>query len=68
MILRLEKIVHGFFLKAVVSDSGFRMSYSLHMNKFAQFEKDLMFFSHYVMSFCDPMDCSPPGSSVHGTL
>ena len=50
MILRLEKIVHGFFLKAVVSDSGFRMSYSLHMNKFAQFEKDLMFFSHYVMS------------------
>ena len=22
-------------------------------------------FSH-VQSFCDPMDCSPPGSSVHG--
>ena len=21
-----------------------------------------------VMSLCDPMDCSPPGSSVHGIL
>ena len=26
-------------------------------------------FSHSVTcSFCDPMDCSPPGSSVHGIL
>ena len=24
-------------------------------------------FSH-VQPFCDPMDCSPPGSSVHGIL
>ena len=23
-------------------------------------------FSHSVMSLCNPMDCSPPGSSVHG--
>ena len=24
-------------------------------------------FSHYIVSeFCDPLDCSPPGSSVHG--
>ena len=22
--------------------------------------------SHPVMPLCDPMDCSPPGSSVHG--
>jgi len=27
----------------------------------------LLLFSHRVMSdSCDPMDCSPPGSSVHG--
>ena len=27
------------------------------------------FFSHQVTSnSCNPMDCSPPGSSVHGTL
>ena len=24
--------------------------------------------SHSVVSFCDPMDCSPPGSSVRGIL
>ena len=24
--------------------------------------------SHLVVSLCDPMDCSPPGSSVHGIL
>ena len=24
--------------------------------------------SHSVMSLCSPMDCSPPGSSVHGIL
>ena len=24
--------------------------------------------SHSVMSLCDLMDCSPPGSSVHGIL
>ena len=24
--------------------------------------------SHSVVSDCDPMDCSPPGSSVHGIL
>ena len=24
--------------------------------------------SHSVVSFCDPMDCSPSGSSVHGIL
>ena len=24
--------------------------------------------SHSVMSCCDPWDCNPPGSSVHGTL
>ena len=23
---------------------------------------------NHVQLFCDPMDCSPPGSSVHGTL
>ena len=51
MILWLGKIVRGFFLKAVVSDSGFRRSYSLHMNKFAQLEKNLMLLlSHYVVS------------------
>ena len=51
MILWLGKIVHGFFLKAVVSDSGFRRSYSLHMNKFAELEKNLMLLlSHYVVS------------------
>ena len=22
----------------------------------------------HVQFFCDPMDCSPPGSSVHGTF
>ena len=26
----------------------------------------LLLFSHSVVSDCDPMDCSPPGSSVHG--
>ena len=27
----------------------------------------VLHFSHYVMSdSCDPIDCSPPGSSVHG--
>ena len=25
-----------------------------------------MWVSHSVMSDCDPVDCSPPGSSVHG--
>ena len=25
----------------------------------------LLFFSHQVMSDCDPMDCSPQGSSLH---
>ena len=25
-----------------------------------------LFFGCYVQLFCDPMDCSPPGSSVHG--
>ena len=25
-------------------------------------------FSTYMLSLCDPMDCSPPGSSVHGIL
>ena len=27
-------------------------------------------FSHFscIWLFCDPVDCSPPGSSVHGTL
>ena len=25
-------------------------------------------FSHLVMTLCDPMDCSLPGSSVHGIL
>ena len=24
--------------------------------------------SHLVVSLCDPMDCSTPGSSVHGIL
>ena len=24
--------------------------------------------SHLVVSLCDPMDCSAPGSSVHGIL
>ena len=27
-----------------------------------------MCVSHSVMLFCDPMDCSPPGSPVHGIL
>ena len=26
----------------------------------------LLFFSHCIWLFCDPMDCNPPGSSVHG--
>ena len=25
-------------------------------------------FSHARFTLCDPMDCSPPGSSVHGIL
>ena len=25
-------------------------------------------FSHSVMTLCDPVDCSMPGSSVHGVL
>ena len=29
----------------------------------------LLLFSHWVMpTLCDPMDCSPPNSSVHGIL
>ena len=30
----------------------------------------MLLLSHSVVSdsFCDPMDCSPPGSSVHGIL
>ena len=29
--------------------------------------KQIVLFSHKVLSnLCDPMDCSPPGSSVHG--
>ena len=60
MIFWLRKIVHGFFLKAVLSNSGLRMSYSLHMNKFAQFEKNLMFFSHYIVSdFLPPCHQAP---------
>ena len=27
-----------------------------------------MLVTHHVQLFCDPMDCSPPGSSVHGIL
>ena len=28
----------------------------------------LLFSCQVVSSSCDPMDCSPPGSSVHGTI
>ena len=28
----------------------------------------LFLFSHYVQLFCNPVDCSPLGSSVHGLL
>ena len=28
----------------------------------------LLLFSHYVQLFCNPVDCSPLGSSVHGLL
>ena len=24
--------------------------------------------AQYCLTLCDPMDCSPPGSSVHGSL
>ena len=27
-----------------------------------------MFWGTVVSDSCDPLDCSPPGSSVHGTL
>ena len=39
-----------------------------HIHKFISFfVYFLLLFSHYVQLFCDPMDCSPPTSSVHGT-
>ena len=27
-----------------------------------------VFVTKLCLTLCDPMDCSPPGSSVHGTL
>ena len=36
---------------------------------FIKVSKDLSLFSRQVMSYsCDPVDCSLPGSSVHGIL
>ena len=30
--------------------------------------RDLCLHAQWCLSLCDPMDCSPPGSSVHGIL
>ena len=40
-----------------------------HKGLFQPKRRVLLSFSRSVVSdFCDPMDCSPPGSSVHGIL
>ena len=37
----------------------------INLSSFSSY-KLLLLFSHYVQQFCDRIDCSPPGSSVHG--
>ena len=39
----------------------------INLSSFSSY-KLLLLFSHYVQQFCDRIDCSPPGSSVHGIL
>ena len=40
---------------------------TIEMNERSQTKEELLLFSQsHVWLFCDPRDCSPPGSSVHG--
>ena len=63
-----------------VEDNRFKMHYSgavinpwLYLIKAVLFLQTLSFFVHVLGAqscpvLCDPMDCRPPDSSVHGTL
>ena len=51
------------FFKNNINNKNYNSSHSLYLFTILGF----IFFSHSVMSdSCDPMDCSPPGSPVHG--
>ena len=62
--------------KMKVSKTNFK-SYSAKVGKNLIFPKTLIYFRIMAVlclvtqscpTLCDPMDCSPPGSSVYGTL
>ena len=43
------------------------LSYQLSFNEFRSFQRKVSVAQSYP-TLCNPMDCSPPGSSVHGIL
>ena len=50
--------------KEVKEEGG--MNWEIEIDTYTPGECMLSCFSQLCPTFCDPMDCSPPGSSVHG--
>ena len=63
-----EKTQHPFMIKTL-QKMGIEGTYLNTVKAIYDKPINSIQFSHSVVSnSCDPMDCSPPGSSVHGIL
>ena len=59
----MERVVRGIFLQ-LLANSDLTPDYEPHGLFSCVCAKSLQ----WGLTLCDPMDCSPPGSSVHGIL
>ena len=63
-MLRLYISTKPFYIRNLSIHSEFVSSVVLQ--PFPQLRDDFVFVAQLFPTLCDPVDCSPPGSSVHG--
>ena len=64
---RLNSNKHLFYIEVSIQNWLFPVAFSFEQ-LFSSSNQYNVCVTHSVVSLCDPMDCSPPGSSVNGIL
>ena len=59
LLIHMDTASHSFIKQHCVPSSAYTLIY---------FTSPCVLDAHLCLTLCDPIDCSPPGSSVHGIL